>query len=177
MKSPEYTAGLLVGFGLVIILFALVMLRKSRKVPKPKFDEMQLAARGKAFEAGFFGLLFANLAGACLSTVEVLKASPFVIFGATCMAGIAIFVVSAIRNDAYFGFNENKKSSTTFIAVMGLINFAIGLLNIRRKGLFDGPELNVAVLNLCVALLSAVIVTAVLLHKRADGSDTEGEEE
>lgn len=177
MKSSAYYGGLAAGIGVAIIILVAIMIIKKKKDPaKPQFDEMQLAARGKAFKSGFFSLLIANFVGIILSTsVDPAKIPTFFIFAATSMIGAAIFVISAIRSDAYFGFNENKKSSTIFIAAMGIINLAVGCLNILGRGLYDDGELNVAVLNFLVALLSAVIVVAVLLHNKAAKTTEEDE--
>lgn len=164
MNRNAYVGGVIVGAGLALILLGVLILMLKRKAPKPKYDEMQLAARGKAFRAGFFGMMIANGGGILVSLCGFRWLTAPFILAAALMAGAGVFCVSAVKNDAYFGFNENKKSGTIFIGLMGCCNLLIGLARTLADGLLDGDELNVAVLNLMVAVLSAVILIAILVH-------------
>lgn len=166
MKSPAYYAGIAVGFGVVIILFIIILFALRKKNPKPEYDEMQIAARGKAFKSGFFSLLIANMLCMGISTAEISWLPVFFIFTVGSLAGITVFIISAIKNDAYFGLNENRRSSSIFIGAMGLLNLVIGVVNISLRGVLKDGELNMAFLNIMVFVLSVVILLAALIHGR-----------
>lgn len=173
MKSAEYYWGFFVGFCVVLAVFIVIVVLKRKREPKPEFDEMQIAARGRAFRTGFFSLLIASVPAMIICDAGISWLPSMFVFFAADMLGVAIFCVSAIRNEAYFGFNENRKSGIVFIAAAGLINLCLGIANIVTGGIIKGGELNMGVLNILVAVLSAVILAAILIHRRASAASTE----
>lgn len=177
MKGASYYAGLIIGIGLVLIIVGVIIYANRKKFIDPKFDEMQVAARGKAFRTGFFSLLAANVIGMFVCGLDIEWLPDAYVLVMSSIIGIAVFCISAIKNDAYFGFNENKKAGLISIGAIGLSNLLIGIVNISVHGIIEDGKLCMAFLNLMMAVLSAVIVIAALIRKRKSLSSAEEGEE
>lgn len=175
MKSTEYYLGFCVGI-LVVVIFIFVVCKVLKKnKTAAKYDERQLLARGKAFQAGFFGTLIADAAAIVIcGAFEISWLPPAVLFAIAALIGIGIFCISAIVNDAYFGFNQDTKTSGRFIVVIGGLNLIIGIISVVRGGFIQDGTLNGSVLNLLLGILFVITYSVILVHNRQ--TETEGEE-
>lgn len=155
-----YILGILCGVLVGVIVIAAIKLRRPNA---GKYDERQQISRGKAYHAGFFTVLIAGLSCNLWDLVCPLPGESFVWNIGTLLLGVAVFAVTAIHHDAYLGLFDNPKrfllGGFCFILAMSL-NAILGLHS-------DRPfQRSLGILSLEVGLVWAVIVAALLLHRR-----------
>ncbi|MCF0123147.1 MAG: hypothetical protein HUJ67_03445 [Ruminiclostridium sp.] len=163
--------GLAVAFAALFFLLLLVV-RKKQLIIKAEYDERQVAARGKAFRAGFFAMVlyFGVLMVVSIFGLELtVKYTVPVIFGGIIF-GTAVFAVMAVIHDAYFQLHEKKSQQYTLI-LMTVANIASGLTNY-----FSEESSVVFFLNFLCAGLGIVILAASLLHQKKAAGYTEDTE-
>ena len=168
MHDIAYIAGLICGLAFCVVIGLIFRLRRGKKSDRGKveYDERQLLARGKAYKAGFFVTLLYCLLFAALSVTEIpfFQSVTGMLLGV--FLGIAVFAVTAIRNDAYLGLNENKRSFLILGCVVAVADLVIGVCNGLDGTLMENGQLTFDCLNLMVGVLFTVIVAALLIHDR-----------
>ena len=98
--------GLLIG--LVVAIGILIVFTVGKKNCK-KFDERQIAARGKAYRAGFVTVALCELV---VFFIELFTKEPLVLFAPgvlqiyILLVGLLVFIEYAIFSDAYFNVGE-----------------------------------------------------------------------
>ena len=117
------------GIGLVVGLLAvLVTVAILKKQKKNKYDERQVAARGKAFAGGFMTFLFSEVV---VFTIEIFTGEPLVIGVPGVLSVIImllaalVFVEVSIFMDAYFQPNKKMPKiwyiSSTLLGIIFII--------------------------------------------------------
>ena len=164
----------------VAVLFFIVYLGIRSKRATPQFDERQIAARGKAFEVGFYTFAVCNAALAIADIFDIHWAASTAIEAfLTILIATGAFSVTAIIKDAYFGFNENSRSSIGLLALVAVINLIAGMGSVisGEESLLENGKAGHAVLNLAITVLFAVVIIASFAHKRKQAlfSDEETE--
>ncbi len=161
--------GVIIGLLLVVIIMAAT---KTDDNIKCNFDERQELVRGKGFKYGFFTMLICNGIFAVLKLLEVaLFAEAEVPMFFSMLVGVAVFACYCIWNDGYFSLNENRRSLMIVFAVVGIVNVALGVINICRGEFLVNGSLTFHSLNFFCGILSAVIFVALLFKKIKDGRD------
>lgn len=158
----------LLGFGTAIIAALLVygvlaLIRSRKGVPlraRCKFDERQIAARGLAFQSGFFTLLACNAGAACLEAAELPWFAHGIGYILSLIAGVAVFAVVSIHKDAYMGLNQNPGKWFAGFGVLLAVNLSCAAANLlieRDMNIFVG-EINLAVSGLLLLVILAQAV-------------------
>ena len=156
---------------LVLSLFLLYVI--SRKKRDDEYDERQVAARGKAFQAGFFALMLYLVWFMIVNTfeIELLNRYSTVVIFTGIVFGTGVFAVAAIRNDAFLKFNEKKSTQLTVMVLLTVCNAVIAVVNYRSDA-----ESGVFLMNALCAVLGAVILIAILIHqKKGSGYEEKAE--
>ena len=177
MKDISYYIGVAVGFLIVVGFGLLVRFVFKTKHVKPEFDERQIIARGKAYKAGFFTLLIYGAICTVLQALELNWMSGLLREVLGIVLGAGVFAVVAILNDAYLGFNENNRYSIIILLIVGLLNFACGIMGIITDGLSSNSGTRTYIVNLMVSLLFFVLLGTYWLHKKKSSVTEEVEEE
>lgn len=170
--SIAYLIGMAVGIAAAIALVVVAVKRGERYQDKNRpseYDERQKAARGRAFQLGFFTLLGYNGLCCLLDAAEVRWCEPMNATVLGIFLSATVFVVTAIRLDAYLKMNENLKS-TIWLWVLILICNGVpmvmhgldGELFWYRNGMLGGNWTNA----LCFAM-AAVTLGVQLAHSWA----------
>ena len=149
-------------FGLGIALFSMKKMNKDHKV-KTKYDERQLKIRGDAFKYGFFATLITNGLVMALAASDFEKFLGMNAYFIPIFVGIVTQMTYSVFKDAYFGLNNQRKSFLTFIAFIGLLNFAIAILatvngELIEDGILQAPFLNYLCGGLFVILAGELFV-------------------
>ena len=158
--------GALVGVGIIALLFKL-------KVMDLTFDERQERARGQAYKYGFWTLMgclllygFSNM---------VLGRWCDVITGVMLCVAVAMVVFASvcIVKDAYLSLKEKPRTVMTLLAVVSVLNLAIGAMNWKNGRVFrDGILTYSAANGICGAITLTILVVYVvnyLLAKQEAG--------
>jgi len=141
-QSFAYMLGFMVGVGIVLVvsfvaIIILLKLTKKDGTIKCKYDERQDLIRGRGFKYAFFTILIYNMIIPMLKICGVeLPADSAALFMIGAIAGMLVYVIYAIWNEAYFSLNENPKAIMIVFAFIGLINLALGIVR-----MFDGTFL------------------------------------
>lgn len=173
--SIEYIVGLIVGI-LVAVLVLWLTGRKVRSKGPTQFDERQQFTRARAYSAGFFTILFYCVLYGLISSLGIKWCKDAVGMFIGCFLGITGFALSAIRHDAYFGMNEDIKTTMrlgTVIVFFGVVGSVVSIIDgeMVEDGLLTGN-----VISLCVAVMWLVIIVAQKLHERKAKERAEAEE-
>lgn len=177
MKDISYYIGVVVGFLFVVGFGLLIRFTRQSKRLKPEFDERQVAARGKAYKAGFFTLLIYGAVRTALQAFGVEWCSGLVFEVIGIVIGAGVFAVVAINNDAYLGFNEDNRHSMIILSLIGVLNLACGIIGIITDGLWKDGEVPTSFVNLLISVLFLAIVVTNWLHKKKENEIEEVEEE
>ena len=173
--SLEYNLGLLagvlvgalVGVGIVALLFKL-------KVMDLTFDERQERARGQAYKYGFWTLLtclllygFSDmvLGRWCdvITGVMLCVAAAMIVFGSVC-----------IVKGAYLSLKEKPRSIMTLLTVVGLLNLAIGAMNLKSGRVVKEGVLTFGAVNgICGVMILTILVIYVVNYLLGKWEDAE----
>lgn len=166
--SISYIAGVVAGVLFAVLLWWLFA-RKAIKKGPVKYDERQLVARGRAYRTGFFTILGYCVVYSAVSAFGVVWCLDSVGMFIGCLVGVTAFAVSAIRNDAYFGLNEDRKALMRLGVVIIVVCLLSGVMNFVSGSLVEDGRLTGKVLSIVVAVMWAVIMTAQTIHSRRAG--------
>lgn len=158
---------------LVFFLFLFFITKKKKNNKNAEYDERQIAARGKAFRAGFFSMMLYFAWFMVVSTFEFELISRYnvpIIF-AGIVFGTGVFAVMAIKNDAYLKLHEKRSTQLTVLILVTVVNAVSGIVNFindAKSGSF--------LMNALCAVLGIVILAAILLHQKNEAGNAEGVE-
>ena len=162
------------GIGLVIGLLAvLVTVAILKKQKKNKYDERQVAARGKAFAGGFMTFLFSEVV---VFTIEIFTGEPLVIGVPGVLSVIImllaalVFVEVSIFMDAYF--QPNKKMPKIWYISSTLLGI-IFIIQALRDNDYWYRYINLAAGIFVLIIMSSLLVKKLISRKE----EKEAEEE
>lgn len=175
--NTPYRMGYVVGaFGGLLcgVIGAVIIVLVSRKDGKMKadYDERQILARGVAFQAAFFTMLIYYALLYFFQTLEVpLPIAEDVLTVSGILLSVVVFVGMAIWKDAYFALNDKNKSLICFFLVIGFIDLAMGITNIRNERVIVNGICTNAVLPLLSGIMFALILIMLVLKSVIDRED------
>lgn len=176
----------IIPFIICFILIAVCVLAWNRKnqAAKDQYDERQEMLRKNAYKYSAMTMLFCSLA---YYIVTVLVDKPFAQDGVSvlliALAGVAVFALYSIFNDAFFGV-KGRRSGTgrpvvyiILVAFITVMNGISAVRMIREKALVKDGLLTTNVMNLALTILFLLILIAFAVKyimntyedRRADG--------
>lgn len=155
---------------LVAFFYFLSWLSKGKK--KSQFDERQLLVRGNAFKYGFFTILLGNVVQIVITITEedvtnLFYPSTIIVWA----AGLCVYCVYAIWNDAYMGINENTKTYMIMNAFIGVANICIGIFNLPEDATPSNNGYISGLLNLLLGCVFVVMLITMVIKKLKDKSE------
>ncbi len=126
-----------------------------------KFDERQIAARGKAAELAFYtDLVYAALCIILCAENDRIGV-PTAMFGGVILSA-GVYAVACILGDAYFNLSEKPERTIFSLALLTALEFLNAGLAIAKSGLIVNGTLNfkAAVLLSVGVMLAIVLLTA-----------------
>lgn len=174
-KSFSYIIGLCVGIFVGILV--LLLIRKRRGCATNEYDERQIMVRGKAFSKAFFTLMLYLVVDGFVSAVW----RPWTIPGVNNVLGIflavGVFLMVAIRGDAYFSLKEKPRTFQLLCLVVIVCQVPNVIMTIcdPEESFLTGGCLNENCLAVgCIVVFAMALVT-MLFHERhqteEDGED------
>ena len=188
-NNTKYQVGLYVGFGVGLVIAAVILClmayfsNKENRVGKPKYDERQLLARGKAATYSFFTLLclimFLAMADAFGILGDFFNNNTSYFYLAAGMIGISVYAFFCVKNDAYIALNERAGVVTMFLVLIGLYNAFIFCIDLIPGKLLTNGVLSIRTANGIAAACTFFIVAVLLVKKIISSSkkDQDDEEE
>lgn len=177
-----YTWAVAAGAALAIILAVVIGVILGRNdelfggFSEAAYDERQQKARVKAFKAGFFTLIIYN---ALYALSAGLLERPWCDLPTGCFigicAGVTVFAVTCIMNDAYFILKNNPKKVIVLFSVIALFNAlpALAFILDPDEGIITDGMLNFHSINLIIVAMFLIIFTAMLIKRGIDRRDEE----
>ena len=155
--------GVLVGVGIIALLFKL-------KVMDLTFDERQERARGQAYKYGFWTLLTCLLLYG-FSDMVLGRWCDVITGVMLCLSGaLVVFASVCIVKDAYLSLKEKPRKIMTLLAVVSVLNLAIGAMNLKNGRVVESGVLTYGAVNgICGVITLTILVVYVvkyLLAKR-----------
>ena len=157
--------GALVGVGIVALLFKL-------KVMDLTFDERQERARGQAYKYGFWTLVVCLLLYG-FSDMVLGRWCDVITGVMLCLSGaLVVFASVCIVKDAYLSLKEKPRKIMTLLAVVSVLNLAIGAMNLKNGRVVENGVLTYGAVNgICGVITLTILVVYVvnyLLAKREE---------
>lgn len=153
--------------GLIFFLILTLVLVRKKGQSHSKYDEMQTAIRGTAYQ---YATVTGVLAGIILGLLLDMDAFPmdgsFSLMVVSFLM-VTIYIVYMVMKGVYFGISGNWKKWTLLIFIIGLSNLIIGTLHITREGLPEG-RLTIVNSNLMMGISFLIIVAAVMIRKERE---------
>lgn len=160
-----------------VIFFCLVMittrLRGDNAVDH--FDERQLFLRGKAYKAGLITFVICILADAFL---KMLNLAPYVDpLGefAALFAALIVFAGTAIRFDAFAGYNIKWRSFVVIYIIVTVMQLVNSVSQFMQGNLVSEGKLTLDCLSVICFITFAAILVMLLLKYRHDRNEMMGE--
>lgn len=165
-ESLEYYLGVVLGIaiGIAFVAFLKWLIRKmggkfGYGKCKGSYDERQIIARGQAYKAAFFTLMFYVCMVAFIS--EFLENPLLMSFAGTwigvCLS-ITVFAIVCIIKDAYMSLYENAKGIIMMFLVVGISNVGIGILSLEKQPIIENKALSIYCINLIVGSMFLIIL-------------------
>ena len=174
-KMLGITIGILVG--LLIGIIILKYINQDSKI-RAKYDERQQLVRGKAYRLAFWTavILMAlySMADAYGLDLPIKRyIIPFIII----IISILVHATYAIFNDGYFGVNENRKKAFIVFVLIGLLNFGVAVLEIKRGKMMEDGKLGAPFMNLICGISFVLIGIVLIIKNMITKEDIDEEEE
>ena len=152
-----FGSGLLIALAVGMLVW--VALRNSKKGCK-KYDERQVAARGKAYRAGFVAFVMCELA---VFFVELFTEQPLVLFAPGSLQifilffALLVFIEYAIFSDAYY--NVGEKFNIKWCIIMMLL----GTVYIIQ--FFRSEDDWFRVYTLAAGIFIVIVITSIIIKQ------------
>lgn len=159
-------------FGILFTKLLLVLIRTD-KGKKCKFDERQEIVRGKGFKYGFFTMLICNGLFICMKIAEIpLFAELEVLITIGSFTGISVWLVYCIWNEGYFALNGDKGRMMILFVFAAIMNLCIGGYALVHGTAIQNGKLTYHSINLFCGLLFIIIFLTMFLKRiYKDGKD------
>lgn len=160
--------GLIVGLGIAAVA---IRFCRGKWTWRSKYDERQKVAMGKAYRDGFWTLLAAGFVAVMISKCgleqyldEMLLAAGFI--------GLDVYIIGCIMRDAYMGLTDKPKRWTAVIALAGVFNILIAVMNFAR-GAYETPVVNLTVGIFALTAAAAYIIRQAMIRNEMESEDGE----
>lgn len=176
--STSYQWGILVGIIVGILIVAAIFTYNKKKtgtINGGEFDERQQLLRGKAFQKGFFTMMIFSAVYWVL--VQLILQRPLMedgLSGLVCLfAGVAVFGIDCILQDAFFTVRNKPKSYILLFAVCTFCEVPAAIGNIRDGHMLHRGVLTFGILPVLsgatfLAVLLAIVIKQALPEKDVD---------
>lgn len=172
-------AGILFSVLLVTLCYKLSFNKHGRdkKGPfreKEIYDERQLLARGVAYKAGYFSLMFYLLLVILINNAD--KDTNYItdlmlVIGV--YISIGVFAVVCIIKDAYMSLYENAKRSILIMLILGFVNIGFGVSGVLE----DTTEKKQYIMNFTAGIVILITCIVFVIKRLSDKDKDEDDEE
>ncbi len=186
MEKPlAFTLGIITGFIFVFIITYIISRIARKKSGQrtnytgPKYDERQLLARGRAYKAGFFTMIFyAALAGVLSDMYGIHLLMSFAGLWGGVTISLLVFITICIVNDAYMTLYENVRSVNLLFGIIIVANL-IGDFGMLRShvSLIEDGRLGIQCVNIMALFLLTMILILLDAKVLYDKFHDEGEDD
>lgn len=160
---------------LCVVVFILIAKMASKRIGTKKYDERQMAVRGRGYMYAFFVSAAVSFVTYFMSEETKLFLGSMVYF-LPFIVGLIVHVEYCLWNDAYLELNYDSKGTMGSLTAIGGANLLLGLLNLKKGLVIDG-ELNTSVINLIFGILIILIAIQLAIKSKLDKREVDEDEE
>lgn len=176
---PIISMSLSVLAGLCLVVLIIALSTKDSSL-RERYDERQELERGHGFKYAFFTMLIYLCTLLCVDSVDLpLAIDTGILYCSGAFLGILVYAVYCIWHESYFALNQNRRSVMTALALIGFVNFLIGMINLLNGSMVENGRVTFRVMNLLCAGMFFVLFLTMLLKKivssKASSADDEEE--
>ena len=165
---------IIIGIGAIVAAIVIILLMLLRKPGnKPNFDERQLLARGKAYKAGFFTLTVYMILYGITELSGLVWCENITGVWIGVIIGAAVFCISAIHHDAYFGMRDNVKTWAITNFLIALLNLTTGIIHAAKGNIIGRRGLTFYSVYFFIAGLFVLIAVSLIIHNSGHREDDE----
>ncbi|MBO4533946.1 MAG: hypothetical protein IKX70_07365 [Treponema sp.] len=162
--------GLGLGIGLLLALLIWFIFNKTKKTPK--YDERQVAARGRAYQAGFFAFVAWELAEffvELFTEKAVMLFSPGTLGIIEMLFCLFVYLAFAIFSDAYFGADQKFNKGWCIIMIL------LGATYIVQFALADNKTEKIGLLSVGIFIFLTMICIIIkqIINNKAEAKEIE----
>ena len=173
----SHSNGLIYVIAFVVIFFCLAVITAKLRGDNAvdHFDERQLFLRGKAYKAGLITFVICILADAFL---KMLNLAPYVDpLGefAALFAALIVFAGTAIRHDAFAGYNIKWRSFVVIYIIVTVMQLVNSVSQYLQGTLVSDGKLTMECMSVLCFITFAAILVMLLLKYRHDRNEMMGE--
>lgn len=148
-----------------VILIAAVVYEVKRTIKHRNFDERQRMVQGQAFRLVFYTSMILDAVIILLEASGITLMSALVFAGIQLYVGMIVFVSYTVIKDAYFTVSERAAGLySLMLAVIGVMNLAVGIRQLKDRGLIEDGMLSRNCLGLLIGV-SFLLLAAVFFAK------------
>ncbi len=160
-----WVTGLIVIVAIFIVIYAILYSKSvHRDGKKAKYDERQMAVRGRGYMFAFYTAVIVSVIP-CFFTDEMKLFFGNLLYFIPLIVGMMVHTFYCVWNDAYIELNLDSKKWMTSISCIGFANLMIGIGNCSKGLLIDG-EINSGI----ISLIFGIFAFLVLLELRVKSS-------
>lgn len=163
--STAYILGVIVGVAAVAIV-CLIIVKVKGSLWKGYYDERQELIRGRGYKYACFTLLILMAVDMLIEVtgfIDMLPVKNEAVMFIFLIAGVLVYAIYCIINDAYLGIGQNGKSYTSLILFVIAINLFSAVMTIWREDPFEGGKFSTGV---CMQIVCVVAFGAILVAMR-----------
>jgi hypothetical protein len=140
---------------------------------KSAYDERQKLARGKAFRATYFMLIFYLIGNQIINRLGVVWSTSGTGILIGILLSVAVFIIMCVLNDAYLSLSKKPPYFYGFFSAIGLTNLISGIRHFQNgesvmiNGLFNSHCIYFVSLSLCVVVIVVFAVKNRVERKRS----------
>ena len=171
-SSSFYLWGIAVGVLIGVIIVALVFAynkKKTGSVVGGDFDERQQLMRGKAFQAGFFTMLFFSFLYWVLVTLVLQR--PLMEDGLSALicglVGVGVFGIDCVFHDAFFTVQNKPKNYIILFTATTISQIPAAINNLQAGRVIQNGVLTFSVVPIVCAVLFLGILAAIIIKMHA----------
>lgn len=158
-SMPLMIAALLLVFGIYVIV--------TTNRSESKYDERQLAARGKAAMNALIIVMMCCFTYGCLSmSVENFPISMYEVGIGSVIVGSTAFAIMCDVNDAFFGLSERRAKFIALSWVMGILALFGAVMTFFGLGRFNEITGTGLVVGICFLLLAIELTVKTAIEKK-----------
>jgi hypothetical protein len=170
--STAYLWGVAVGVIVGVIIVALIFTynkKKTGSVVGGDFDERQQLMRGKAFQAGFFTMLFFSFLYWVLVTLVLQR--PLMEDGLSALicglVGVGVFGIDCVIHDAFFTVQNKPKNYIILFTATTISQIPAAINNIQAGRVVQNGVLTFSAVPIVCAVLFVSILIAIVCKTQA----------
>lgn len=165
-----------------VSIFVILMIAFAKSFHKdssvtPKYDERQMAVRGRGYMFAFYIIILVMALMPVLITDEMKTFLGDLVYFIPLCVGLPVHVMYCVWNNAYVELNLNVKAWIRVMLVIGLFNLLLGGYRLVEGTLVEDGVLQANVINLYLGILVMVIIIELLIKNAIDRKEAEEDEE